>query len=538
MGKTYERRNVKATYFNPNIINKIGTKIRLKNFQDADLMLEKYLDDYPDDEIALLYKARILVNIGDVEEGKHLADCIFDGNKFHNKKAYTSACLVYIGLLMDLKEFEKAEELVVDLLNRKDIPMKGEDFTLSVNYLSQVCFRQYKFKEFIDYCELIDCLRDSIIAKTKKASAYMYDGQEDEALALLDELYDSLDDSVKIQANYYYGKIFESKYRDTNDFGYLLTAKEHFHKTLKKKSAYYYLSCFYLAEIYRLLEDNNKSLAYADKALTVNENVALVEELDPNYVHFIKLQLYLKMHDFASAKEQIDQMSDSFIKTRALVMYSYFVGDYEFCMIYCEKVFNDEKTNYFRSHLEFYINSLIRLKQYDKARYFINSILTIPDELDEQFVEKCRVLMDLNEFKPVRNHSTYTSKQLVGYDEDLALKHIASKHLLRRDPYSPAFDNFLSVKAAYEYARNTIDPKNAIPSGLMDIHHLRLPNCGVYDGSPCNSLMVVTIPGTNNIITMYPVIEPRESKSMEVIDYKESEYKNLLSFKSMSEKRD
>ena len=127
-------------------------------------------------------------------------------------------------------------------------------------------------------------------------------------------------------------------------------------------------------------------------------------------------------------------------------------------------------------------------------------------ELYDYYIIAKRELNLLDEEESLPNFVRYTERQLINYSKLRAITHI-KKHL--NDYELSVFNKDIDVENLYYLVRNKIleDVKKAYSNRLVDCYRFKYPGIGVSMGEPSNTLEVISIAGTNDIITMYPTNE-------------------------------
>lgn len=114
--------------------------------------------------------------------------------------------------------------------------------------------------------------------------------------------------------------------------------------------------------------------------------------------------------------------------------------------------------------------------------------------------------------------SFYSMQQVLNYDEKKALDHI-NKHLSSKDE-KVFFSDKINVNKLFKIIRDKIDNNKKINTyDSMEIHYYMIPGIGYVDGFLCNTLKVINVPNTNNIINMYPTLESDQKFEILDIDY-------------------
>ena len=118
---------------------------------------------------------------------------------------------------------------------------------------------------------------------------------------------------------------------------------------------------------------------------------------------------------------------------------------------------------------------------------------------------------------PRLNDLTYSDKQLVSYDETRLLSHISENHINKEDKNN--FHEDIDLYALLTEVKSKLTNENStLTFNLNDMYHIDYPGIGTNGES---ILRVVAIPGTKEIITMFPVHSRRDevTESDEEVDY-------------------
>jgi len=170
---------------------------------------------------------------------------------------------------------------------------------------------------------------------------------------------------------------------------------------------------------------------------------------------------------------------------------------------------------------KFYIQSTFGLiclnileQNYKDAYKYLNSISSdrlTPKLLQHYHKLEIYLLYNLGKLKKsvtncasIRNYMLY---RLFDDSEDLLLSHI-SKHKNQRDQYTKGcFFEYMDLKKLLIVAKEHIEEMNANHFELSDMYRFRLDtSIGFHGDEMTNDICVVTMIGTKDIITMYPIL--------------------------------
>lgn len=111
----------------------------------------------------------------------------------------------------------------------------------------------------------------------------------------------------------------------------------------------------------------------------------------------------------------------------------------------------------------------------------------------------------LNNPLPSFKTRSYSTRQVQQYQKSAAIAHIKKNHHGERDRKTE-FSSNINVEDLFKDIQIQLTDENKGYTDLRDIYDVVYPNAGYdEDGNILNRIRVVTIPGTKNIIAMYPV---------------------------------
>lgn len=177
----------------------------------------------------------------------------------------------------------------------------------------------------------------------------------------------------------------------------------------------------------------------------------------------------------------------------------------------------------------FYIESCLKLffiycnlNMYNDSYKLINKLENrIKDEQQLKNFEIAKIIIykKLGIKKEVINYK-YIQRQLNNYDSVEALKHI-KKHKGKQVEKSYFYDK-INIDYLYNSVRKNIkNIKKCDLDSALDVYFFSIGNIGFdfsYNNN-CNILKVLALPGTSDIITMYPIVEDCGDSLVIDIDY-------------------
>lgn len=103
--------------------------------------------------------------------------------------------------------------------------------------------------------------------------------------------------------------------------------------------------------------------------------------------------------------------------------------------------------------------------------------------------------------------SDYIKSQIVNYNEQIAIKHI-NEHTGYKESHQihSLFNKNININYLFESVKRNL--KNSIAvnddNNLLSVHYFAVSGVGYDSNSICNYIKVVVVPGTTNIVTIYP----------------------------------
>ena len=169
--------------------------------------------------------------------------------------------------------------------------------------------------------------------------------------------------------------------------------------------------------------------------------------------------------------------------------------------------------------------SIIYIKdnKFEEAFDVINKIMSSYNSIDDGIKFKIALILlkELGVFfyKEYPNicKMSYSDKQISEYNETRTLSHISINHISNNDKNS--FNDDIDLYKLLTEVKDKITKDNeTLTLNLNDMYHINYPNIG-KDGE--SILRIITLPGTKDIITMFPVNSRRDevSEKEEELDY-------------------
>lgn len=491
-------------YFDNNALKEINRNINLNNYSKALLLSNEYMTQYPLDNLGPIYKARVLALLGHVDEAMETFDSL-PLTRFHNDEAYIMAYTCYGETLLSLGRKEEAYEAFQNAISRE-----SSSTAVALKARSSLIDMYTHDKRFDDAFAAIDIERlDRDIVNFKKS--YIYYSMKDykNCIAYGNKVSESCDNKIRllnklnVGRSYYYLGDYEK-------------AKELLNESISKKTINYYSAINKLGLIAYYQRQYELALNYANQLITNDET--------RNVGYELYAKIYLQLGKTNEAKDAIDHIDNRTVYLYYSVIYYYAIGNYEEALKIAPFALSCMSGNKFKSLLRTYIYIYLRLGKFDEAEYIFNCL---KEDIDEPSIKIIRSFIDVNKGIIKDDETMYSVKQVYNYDEEAAIRHILSHHLLGDS--AKFFDKQSIRDILYEVKAKIQNIDNPISDSMHDRYTIHYNSVGYDDKGILNTIQVITNPGTSDIITLYPlsgadvyedeeVRKPKEIKRMSQVD--------------------
>ncbi|MBP5684370.1 MAG: hypothetical protein J6X02_03840 [Bacilli bacterium] len=157
--------------------------------------------------------------------------------------------------------------------------------------------------------------------------------------------------------------------------------------------------------------------------------------------------------------------------------------------------------------LRYLIFLKIREKNYDDAYFFLRRLLKQPN-VDKKDSNLNNLIFFVHHKMGISNENinadSYFCSQVAHYSEDEALGHLLNHY--ETDKRKSSFNSDISLDQLYYEVQERIS--NLYPDDMTsaDKYYIHLGRIiGKYNGEITSTICVVTVPNTNDIVTMYPI---------------------------------
>lgn len=197
-----------------------------------------------------------------------------------------------------------------------------------------------------------------------------------------------------------------------------------------------------------------------------------------------------------------------FMKARALRA----LKEYEEAIIQLKYILSIEKENVYAIKELFYI--YFNLSRYEEALKLLPLIYkTRCIDKSEAYTAEIIIRKNLNNLdessKKLRKDS-YTETQICNYDKGNAFCHIllahSYKNMNRNSKVKSYFSDDVNISYLFDLVKDSLkDSVKADVDSPVDVYFYYVSGVGTSNGSICNFIKAVTVPNTEDILTIYPV---------------------------------
>ena len=488
---------------NSNIINEIKYYDKIGNFEKALVLINEHLNNVPDDDYIIAYKGMVFSHLKRHEEAKEILEDLIEKGHIKTKRAKFFAYSRYAKVLYALHEIDKSIEFYKKVIEESD-----ELELISRFELAKIYQEKNMTKEAIDILTINGF--NNMYLNIKRAIIYLIN---DDCITALSELNKKEENTLRIEQK----EIFD--YRFMNQEKNYIIGHSYF------KLGKYNKAIPYLRESLDIKNKITYFKAYLDIAkiyVTWNRNeevITICEELLKNStsdtlnknINMVLSNALLKKQDYEKAKEHLNM--NIFDEKENKIN----IGKIELLKGNFEKaeenfnILNEETDDVYNNVDVFYFKMLtkFRLGKYDET---LNLIDILEENGEPLRINKIRYRFNRIKLfihikkgeKIVNRDYSYSEKQIISYDKDRALEHIISHHI--NNIKLSKFKNVDQIQEIFNNVDNLLTDENVIYDTCFDKYIVKYNGIGMdIDDNNINQLMVITLPGTKNIITMYPV---------------------------------
>lgn len=165
------------------------------------------------------------------------------------------------------------------------------------------------------------------------------------------------------------------------------------------------------------------------------------------------------------------------------------------------------------------ISIYIRQERYSEAEQIIakaKTLTTDSRELDQ--LETASLIVAKKQNKPLDSYKrNYRDSQVINYSKKSAIAHIKEHHQ-SSEPTTSQFARNIDISTLYDEIQSQMTEETRVNTDIMDKYFIDYPNAGYTpEGDMINRIGVVAIPGTKDIITMYPDSENKAIRQSDIL---------------------
>jgi len=176
-----------------------------------------------------------------------------------------------------------------------------------------------------------------------------------------------------------------------------------------------------------------------------------------------------------------------------LARLEYFEGNVDKSEQYLKEIIDNKHHNYLyavQNIIILYIHQEKYLEAFDYIKYLEDNDFDIDPKTKLALMKKLNIY-----FKNNNIQMNYNNNQTVDYDEYLAIEHVLERH---KDDFSSDVD----IYALFNEIKDLLNEDNKVLSlQVNDMYNIPYPNIS----SNSNTLRVITLPNSKQILTMFPV---------------------------------
>lgn len=483
--------------------NTIKFNERQGNHDKALSLINEYLNDYPNEYRVLDYKALVLLKLRRIDESKQLLFSFLD-NRDISKRDYIFGRFVLAKAYVYEGDLESAKIIYEEGIAESDYLEIKPRTELSRIYCEENdYYKAFKILEIPGFNnETLNLQRARI-----KCSMGNYRGaiKEFDREIIIDDgdnrNIEKYDEKFYLQDKYYLigHCLFNLKDYD-NALKYLNMSL-----TYKTRSSY----TKSIIDILKIKLD----IGLLDDVISLGEDTLTINNIISDHEIIIRRLVataYSKKQRYQKAEELYKNTDEN---KKEMVNYSKILiakGDFEeaerILSNYYDldniKVEDDFDGTYRYAFTKFKLNRYSDfLKLYEA--YISYEGLSNVAKKNIVYLKRMKLLLDIKNNITIEDREyTYSEKQIINYDRDLAVDHVIDHHVI--NPTYNYFKPDVDISKLFEEILPLLDKKYLHYNGVFDNYIIRYNDIGYDDDGVINEMIVITIPETTNIITMYP----------------------------------
>lgn len=469
-------------------LDSIRTLLNNGNLKTASSEIIKFLDKYPGDVYGHYLYGKILIQNNDLQSAKKEFQKVVDARGKNRPNA-----LNYLGKIAELEQdYNLARRYYRQAMTEK--PEQEENF--SAMSLARI------EKETGYYGEALKILY-SLNPKTpeikleiaKNLTALERDREAEKILARLVPQNKQQEREIAVEK----GKIYKARYEYDRALACYEVAKD-----TDQKDKIYYQAVMEQARIAKVTNNYEMLVTYCEELYSAGKTF--------NGTVIVSLGIgKLGIGAYQSAK-QLFEMALGVNDHASRGAAAYYLSSLQILEDredLAEKTLKDNiETSELPTRLVYLklIKLLYLQARYDEAEDYLSKMESQYDYLDDDYAFRgIKLLLDKAQKRqlPPREDINYFEKQIVSYNRDDALSQIKESHTGTQDGKS-CFSPNINIDDLFIEVTSQLTEENKLSLVVSDEYEILYQNAGYRNGDIYHKIRIVTLPGTKQIITMYP----------------------------------
>lgn len=509
----------------------IRSNIRFGNLDLAKQQIDEYIEAFGTDCYVELETARYYRRLKDYDKAVEILCKIIN-----NKEKNIGYALFELGkLYQDMKEYEKAIEAYKQIEETNH-----QDKSYALLALGMLYEKTYKYNEAIECLKKVIKASDELSEKAKYylGRCYLYNRQYDNARKVFNSIITINDSKTAKLIQYYDAKI-------DNNLGLV----EEYEEKIERLINTYPNFNAALAEKVRILL-NKKRYSECEQYIRRIKPESYDDIVEYDTI-LLQCEYYEKTNQFEKALEMYKAaLVSETTKVKPLYDAKIKVG-LGFCCVGLGKIdkgyeyFLQEYKNdsMFKNMCLFNLISIdLYRKNYEKAKElfmeFDQATFTGTDYMNMKTL-KISLEKAINGEVTSTDGYNYRDRQIANYSKSSAVDHIHYGHSKKMAPANEgSFHENADIGQLMEEIKYQLTDENIVTINILSKYKIQYENIGEFNGRQLDYLVVVTIPHTNEIITMYPTNEYLEEQieEIEIPKKEEPEKQKVIKRESQIEK--
>lgn len=465
-------------YYDSDLISNINYLIDMESLTEAKKQIDEYKKLYPNDMYFKMVEMKYLNAISMFSEAENLGKSI-EQEKFRNDDLKSK---LFINISTSLFNQEKYDEAI--LYAKKAIKANKGKFFHQYKYISDIYIKKYDLENAKKILEdNINNINHDLFNLNIGYISFLqknYNTAIDTLLTCDDK---KINNKVYIQKKYC---TIGSCYVQLNKYE---EALKFLRNALTVKGYLYYIAQYNIAIC-------KYQLGHIEEAIKICEDALKNYKYEP--IEELLSDLYLKSGNLSKNNKLLNNIEDESEKNYNLGKSYIFDNKFKEAIIVLNKALKNANECLTTKIFYQLVIAYFKIGDYANTLRYINLINEAND----------MIKYDLNRIKFYINYHIgletspefYTAKQIVNYDENLALNHILRRH---ENDFNTKMYNIEEL--FYEIQDYLIDSNKYNYIGF-DMYKITMENIGSKNNSQV--LSVICLPNTKNILTMYPDLNP------------------------------